>query len=447
MQIPFLDNRVRVHERTRFGLLAILLLFNSLVLESNEVLATGGFANQVGAEFLPGLWAADMLIVMLTSALYSLKIDRSNRNKLTIWVLAGLGIAYLTLYIGFMLQLPNWLTYSIFAILTDQQWLLVPLLVWTLTNDAFSTSAAKRLIPLLGLVVLLGQFLGNSMTAAATAFMAGSELGSINLLLVNASVLVLLSVMFGLSTRIIQINARRAAEEVTVLENLREGIEFVSTIPAYRFLGIAMILMGFALNIVEFHFIWRVTDTYTSLADLQFFYGMFKSVAIVLLAIIQIWIVTKLLQNLGFERIFSCMPIAITCGLAFALLGPGIFSIALGNLLTRVTLLGIDEPARHAFQGLVPDERRGRVSAVMDGYLYPTGAILSCGMLLGILGLVKVNYFTLVTAQTIYLVVGLLCALLALFAIVNMYISYDKSMLNWRLQRKRRSSQLDNLTF
>ena len=53
----------------------------------------------------------------------------------------------------------------------------------------------------------------------------------------------------------------------------------------------------------------------------------------------------------------------LTCALILALAWPGIVGITLGNLLTRVVLLGVDEPARHAFQGLVPDERRGRVSA------------------------------------------------------------------------------------
>lgn len=447
MQIPFLDSRVRVHERTRFGLLAILLLFNSLVLESNEVLATGGFANQVGAEFLPWLWAADMLIVMLTSALYSLQIDHSNRNRLTIGVLTGLAIAYLVLYLGFVLRLPNWLMYSVFTILTDQQWLLVPLLVWALANDAFPTSAAKRLIPLLGMVVLFGQFLGNSMTAAVASFMASSQLGSVNLLLTNATILLALAIFFGFTTRIIQINARRSINQMNIRDNLREGIEFIATIPAFRYLAIVMILMGFGLNIIEFHFIWHVADTYTTLAELQFFYGMFKAVVILLLFVVQGWVVTRLLQELGFESIFSCMPVAMTFGLLLALLAPGIYSIVLGNLLIRVTLLGIDEPARHAFQGLVPDERRGRVSAVMDGYLYPIGAILSCGILLGILALVRVEYLTMATAQMIYLVLGFLCAGGGLYSITRMYATYDKSMLNWRLQRKRRSSQLDGLEF
>ena len=447
MQIPFLGDRVRVHERTRFALLAVLLLFNALILESNEVLATGGFANQVGALFLPWLWAADMLIVMLTSALYSLQVDRSNRNRLTIWVLTSLAIAYLLLYIGFVVQLPQWLTYSLFAILTDQQWLLVPLLVWALANDAFSTSAAKRLIPLLGLVVLGGQFIGNTMTALLASVLSDSEMGSINLLLTNAGMLLLLAVVFGLSTRVIHINARRANHEIDIIGHLREGIEFIAAIPAYRFLAIAMMLMGFALNIIEFHFIWRVADAYTTLADLQFFYGMFKSVVILLLAVVQGWVVTKLQQDLGFERIFGSMPIAISCGLLLAFLGPGIYGIVVGNLITRVTLLGIDEPARHAFQGLVPDERRGRVSAVMDGYLYPIGAILSCGVLLFILTLVRFDYIALVTAQTFYLVIAMVCAGCAFYAITHMYATYDESMLNWRLQRKRRSSQLDNLNF
>jgi|GEM_PF-4664775 len=234
MQIPFLDTRVRSEERGRFWILAALLLFNSLVLESNEVLATGGFANQVGVEFLPWLWIADMLIVMLTSAIYSLQVDRGDRNRLTVIILLGLAVAYLLLYGAFALEVSYWLTYSIFTILTDQQWLLVPLLVWALANDAFSTSASKRIMPLLGIAVLIGRVLGNAMVAAAASLLVGNRLGSIQLLLANAIILLLLAGLFALSTRMIQINARRATTE-NMLANLREGIELCKLCPPIAF--------------------------------------------------------------------------------------------------------------------------------------------------------------------------------------------------------------------
>lgn len=446
MQIPFLDTRIRSGERARFWILATLLLFNSLVLESNEVLATGGFANQVGVAFLPWLWAADMVIVMLTSAIYSLQVDRGDRNKLTVIILTGLALAYFLLYGAFALAAPNWLTYSIFTILTDQQWLLVPLLVWALANDAFPTTASKRIIPLLGIAVLVGRVLGNIMVASAASLLAGNHLGSIQLLLTNAMILLLLAGLYAFSARLIQINARRATTE-SILADLHEGIEFVRDVPAYRFLAIAMILMGFSLNVIEFHFILRVAEQFTQLAALQFFYGVFKVVSLLLLAILQGWIATSLLERLGFQRIFACMPVTMSGALLIALVWPGIAGITLGNLCTRAVLLGIDESARHAFQGLVPDERRGRVSAVMDGYLYPMGAILSCSFLLLSFFLVGRNVFTLAAAQMLYLLIGLLCIGGALYAIRQMHVTYDASMLNWRLQRKRRSRQLEQLEF
>lgn len=446
MQIPFLDTRIRSGERTRFWILATLLLFNSLVLESNEVLATGGFANEVGVAFLPWLWAADMVIVMLTSAIYSLQVDRSDRNRLTVIILVGLALAYFLLYGAFALRAPSWLTYSIFTILTDQQWLLVPLLVWALVNDAFPTTASKRIIPLLGIAVLVGRVLGNTMVAGAASLLADTLLGSIQLLLTNALILLLLAGLYAFSIQIIQINARRATTE-SILADLHEGIEFVRAVPAYRFLTIAMILMGFGLNVIEFHFILRVAEQFTQLATLQFFYGLFKVVSLLLLAILQGWMSTKLLERLGFQRIFACMPATMSGALLLALVWPGIGGITLGNLFTRAVLLGIDEPARHAFQGLVPDERRGRVSAVMDGYLYPIGSILSCSLLLLLFFLVGANIFTLALAQRLYLLIGLFCIGGALFAIRQLHITYDASMLNWRLQRKRRSRQLEQLEF
>ena len=52
-------------------------------------------------------------------------------------------------------------------------------------------------------------------------------------------------------------------------------------------------------------------------------------------------------------------------------------------IAAQQALYWVDIPARKAFEGLVPDERRGRVSAFLDGMLYSLGAVLGA-MLLGV---------------------------------------------------------------
>ena len=83
--------RVRAAEALRFGLIVALLFFNSVILESNEVIATSGFISNIGAQHVIWVWATDMLIVMVTTALYSTVVDRTNRTKLTTIMFALFG--------------------------------------------------------------------------------------------------------------------------------------------------------------------------------------------------------------------------------------------------------------------------------------------------------------------------------------------------------------------
>jgi hypothetical protein len=112
-----------------------------------------------------------------------------------------------------------------------------------------------------------------------------------------------------------------------------------------------------------------------------------------------------------------------------------------------VVLVGIDEPARKAFQGLVPDERRGRVSAFLDGYLLPFGTILSCGIIGGILIAVDQNILAGDVGRILYLSIAGLSVIFAIFAVIRLHGTYDSSMLNWRLRRRQARSVLDKLDF
>jgi hypothetical protein len=127
-------------------------------------------------------------------------------------------------------------------------------------------------------------------------------------------------------------------------------------------------------------------------------------------------------------------------GLSWMIALPGLISSTGGLVLQRLTSSTIDESAKKSLQALVPEERRGRVSMFMDSYLPSTGTILGAaltgiivvtGMRLGL-----ANYFY------IYLTVGLLGTLFAIWAIFKMRAVYDVSLLNWRLKRRRRASSV-----
>jgi AAA family ATP:ADP antiporter len=88
------------------------------------------------------------------------------------------------------------------------------------------------------------------------------------------------------------------------------------------------------------------------------------------------------------------------------------------------------------FQALVPEERRGRVSLFMDGYLLSMGTILG-SLITGAMLLISQSGLA-VEAFYLYLGIALELAIFALWSVNQMRLTYEKSLFNWRLKRRQR---------
>lgn len=143
---------------------------------------------------------------------------------------------------------------------------------------------------------------------------------------------------------------------------------------------------------------------------------------------------------------FLIFPMVALIG-AIGMIGiPGV-GMAVGAMasvkLVRDTL---NESGRKSFQGLIPEERRGRVSALMESYLPSIGTILACIVGIAIIFIAQSAGFNPVP---VYMGVAALGGLVAFWAILQMHRVYDSSLLNWRLKRRQRRTQtvlLDKLT-
>lgn len=431
--------------RTRFVMLALLLFINSLVLESNEVVATSGFVSRVGTEQILWLWAADMLIVILASGAYSLVVDRTRRERLALGLFLVFSLVYAALYFLFVFSAPDWVSYPLLTVINDQQWLLFPMLIWALANDVFSIAEAKRMFPLLGIAVFAGGVFGNGLTAGVARWLAQGSRGSVGLLVFNSGLILLMAIILAVALGRIEITAHQSRQGEKVLDTLREGMAFVREVPAYRYLTLAMILLGVGFNVIEYQLIVSAAQAYSQTAGLEAFYATLRAVRIVLMLLVQGAATGWLLKRLGFKSIFALMPAALLPSLLLAFFWPSLSGAVIGEYLARVTLQGVDEPARRAFLGLVPDERRGRVSAFLDGYLYPFGAILSCGLIGATLLAVRQSLLTQAVGRALYFSLACVCTGIALWAITRFRVHYDTSMLNWRLKRRKRRSVLTDL--
>jgi MFS family permease len=139
------------------------------------------------------------------------------------------------------------------------------------------------------------------------------------------------------------------------------------------------------------------------------------------------------------------MPLALVGGSLWMLFA-GVVSAIGGMVLPKVAQFTAYDSARRSFQALVPEERRGRVSMLVESYLFAFGVILASLIILGALFLSR--WIGEMATSYIYRWLAVVSAIWALWAIVKMRQVYDKSMLDWRLKRRQRgSSVLDKLEF
>ena len=432
-------NPLRPEEWAPFAILALLLFANIFVAQASDVVATSGFVSSVGINSVLWLWAIDNLLMIALAAGFSLVADRFRRENLALWLFVGSAAAYGLLGLLFAAQAPDWLKYSLLLLVGDQQYLLFPVLLWTLANDVFNVAQAKRLFPYLGAAAVLGNIVGN----LVPGFSDSLGLSAQGILSLNAIIMLLGAAVLWLGKARITIKVRQSQTGLALRDVFSEGLAFVREIPAFFYLCISLMLCGVAFNTLEFYLIAVAAQTYTQSSELQQFYGVFRGVRTFLLLILQLGLAAWLIEGLGFKKVFRPMPLAMLAGLVLALVFPGIVAAVVANALSRLALEGIDEPARRAFFGLIPDERRGRVTAFVDGYMYPLGSLVSC-LVVGLLVALIPQETRL--EQVLYLGLAVLAGVAAFWALTRLAATYDKSMLNWRLQRRKRGSQvLDNL--
>jgi hypothetical protein len=131
------------------------------------------------------------------------------------------------------------------------------------------------------------------------------------------------------------------------------------------------------------------------------------------------------------------LPVATVIAGVLLAMGSALGSlVVLGVAITlwRLPRWSIDENARRAALALVPDERRTRVSFLVD--LLPVSLGLIVATPLAIVGVVTGQLW----------IVGVIVAVVAAAAIPlarKVQLGWEDSLLNWRLRRRKQNRTLD----
>lgn len=429
--------------------LTALLSLSAAVYELSDVIATAGFVSDVGPQSMPQLWIVTVTISLLVVGSYALIVDRMARVRLLKMLFGGFTLIYLFILALLWLNAPDWFAYPLLYITADLQMSLFPLAFWALANDLYGMSQTIRLFPVIGAGYIIGSVFGNAL-AVGSAVLLTRIGGDSSLLLAGAAGLLFL----GLGLLVIQfrkrdVRARRAKESrISLRKSLAEALDFYQNVPLFRLLAISMLLIGFALTIIEYYFLFTI-DRAASGNSLQFqaVYGSYNIIFTITAVLSQTFITGRLLGRAQLKNAFLGLPASIIAAAGIALAVPGLLGGLASRFVARLVERVWDEPARKALEGLIPDERRGNIGTFLDSHFYSIATLVGSAVLMVMFRAVALGMMSEYQSAVLYLAIAGAAGLGALTAALALRKVYDKSLLNWRLSRSRRKSVLDGIDF
>ncbi|MFN8565082.1 MAG: hypothetical protein U0703_26425 [Anaerolineae bacterium] len=430
--------RVRPEELRLVLIMGFILFFNSLALQVSNIVSISGFLSEVSVDSILILWIIEMVLIIGSTGVQSLIVDRYHRLNLLRWMSLTFVALYVVLAIMFAAGSPGWLNYSLLCLFVDQQLYFFPAIYWILANDMTDMSQAKRLFPVIATFGVVGEIAGLGISAVAPSVLAAFNLQPQALIY-----LVILAYLcpFALTFMLSRFRVRETLKQnLSVRDSLSEGINFVKEVPSFRYLMLSMIAVAIVMTIIEYHFLASTEAVYNQMDNFQTFYSVVFLVQTVVAIFLQAFLTGRIISSFGLKNAFLIMPICAFLCVGWALGAPGIVSGAGAYLVAKLSLNSVDDIARKTLQSLVPEERRGRVSMFMDSYLFASGVIVSA-IIIGIVLLTQ-QVIPQYPPPVIYLLIGAILSIIALWWIVRMRTVYESSLFNWRLKRRQRTASI-----
>ena len=238
-------------ERRKAALLSLWFFLTIATLWVLKPLRSASLLAHLGAEELPYVRFATVVVVAVVVANYSRAVDRFARAEVArgaCWLFAGLLIAFWTALTlgGESLGAQRWFVWSVF-ILVDLYSTVMVGIFWTYTNDVVSREEADRLYGPIGIGGTVGGIVGGASVDSLVRLT-----GTVNLLVLSAALCLTSAVVVWVSERMLR--PRQRSIEPTPLHGFRAATQGWREVTRSRYL---VLIVGVVLT---YEFAAAMTD-------------------------------------------------------------------------------------------------------------------------------------------------------------------------------------------
>lgn len=317
-------------------------------------------------------------------------------------------------------------------ILAAVQNYLYPMLLWSLAADLFNVSQSRSVNGWIASWAYVGRVVALAITVVSPPLLARAGVGLAWLLVVPPILTLFIALWLPHRLRTAGAATGLAVPE-GVRQSLASGWGFVREVPVWSWLVIGSVVTFTAGSAVSLG-ISAASDLIigSDAGQLQAYLGGVQLVAVFGCLAVQRYVAEPLTHRLGIRGTLLVMPTSLICAgllLAWSIVARDLWLLAAATLLWRIPAWSIDQNARSAALGFVPDQRRARVALILVIATYAVTWVLCAG----------VAAPGLLTSWTWLL--GALPAAVAGLAMLwwrKVYTNWEQSMLNWHLRRRRR---------
>ena len=317
-------------------------------------------------------------------------------------------------------------------ILAAVQNYLYPMLLWSLAADLFNVSQSRAINGWIASWAYMGRLVALGITMVSPALLAAAGVSLVWLLAIPPALTLGISLWLPIKLRHAGAATGLAVPE-GVRDSLASGWRFVREVPVWSWLLIGSAVTFTAGSAISLG-ISAASDLIigTDAGRLQAYLAGVQLVATLVCLAVQRYAAEPVLKAIGIKGTLMVLPISLIFSgllLGASLVWSNLWILAAATLLWRVPAWSVDQNARSAALGFVPDQRRARVSLILVLTMYAfTWVVCAAVAAPGLL-----------TGQSWLL--GALPAVVAAVAMVwwvRVYRRWDASMLNWHLRRRKR---------
>lgn len=355
---------VRAGERRRFlfllGLLGLLFLGLTVGLAGAEALLLA----RLGIRALPPTLMVASVATFTGSLAYAAWVARVRSDRLLMRILLGTALAAAAAS-PFAASGPPLLLPALYAVYSLGFFLALNQF-WTYAGEWFDVLAARRLFPLLSVGASLGGVAGGLLALALQR---------------PEAMLLAWALAFAAAAAIAHRNPGTAPAPARRGSEMLEGARFLRTSPLARWFAVAAVGMVVAMSLLQYLAASIFTAHYPQADRLAAFLGAFMAAANVVEMAMSLWGTPWLLRRLGVPGTTLVHPVATLAVLATLAASQGLFAGALA-WMDRKTLQGsLAAPVRTLAYNALPDHLRGRVRAVLEGFVVYLAAAGTTGAL------------------------------------------------------------------